>query len=158
VDVSGYRGSETYDEFDQERDALEGSHGYYGGYGCTQDCGGHEAGYRWAERNGIDDSSDCGGKSWSFTEGCEEYVEENGGSSLVAGSRSLAASRMTSDGTLWPGREGGMVIGGPLDGSIMPGSKGGMVIGGPLDGSIMPGSDGGMIIGGPLDGTIVPGD
>ena len=26
----------------------------FGGYACTRDCSGHEAGYRWAEMNGID--------------------------------------------------------------------------------------------------------
>jgi hypothetical protein len=49
----------------------------FGAYHCTQDCSGHEAGYDWAEENGIEDVSDCGGNSNSFIEGCEEYVEEN---------------------------------------------------------------------------------
>lgn len=47
------------------------------GYNCTEDCSGHEAGYDWAERKGIDDAADCGGNSQSFIEGCEAYVEEN---------------------------------------------------------------------------------
>jgi len=47
------------------------------GYGCTQDCSGHEAGYQWAEDNDIDDEDDCGGNSESFIEGCKAYVEEN---------------------------------------------------------------------------------
>jgi hypothetical protein len=47
------------------------------GYPCTQDCSGHEAGYEWAERNGIDDEGNCGGNSNSFIEGCQAYVEEN---------------------------------------------------------------------------------
>lgn len=47
------------------------------GYLCTKDCSGHEAGYRWAERRGIDDEDDCTGKSHSFIEGCIAYVEEN---------------------------------------------------------------------------------
>jgi hypothetical protein len=47
------------------------------GYECTQDCGGHEAGYQWAEDNGVDDEDDCGGNSESFIEGCKAYVEEN---------------------------------------------------------------------------------
>jgi hypothetical protein len=46
------------------------------GYPCTQDCSGHEAGYAWADRKGIDDADDCGGKSNSFIEGCRAYVEE----------------------------------------------------------------------------------
>lgn len=48
-------------------------------YPCTEDCSGHEAGYQWAEENGIEDADDCGGKSNSFIEGCEVYVEENYG-------------------------------------------------------------------------------
>lgn len=49
------------------------------GYQCTVDCSGHEAGYKWAEENGIDDVEDCTGDSNSFIEGCKAYVEENGG-------------------------------------------------------------------------------
>ena len=49
----------------------------FGGYECTVDCSGHEAGYAWAERNSIDDEDDCGGNSQSFIEGCQAYVEEN---------------------------------------------------------------------------------
>lgn len=47
------------------------------GYSCTQDCSGHEAGYEWAEEEGIDDEDDCTGWSQSFIEGCQAYVEEN---------------------------------------------------------------------------------
>lgn len=61
---------ETYEEFDQRRDALDGSHGSFAGKGCTQDCSGHQAGYAWAEQKGITDPGDCGGKSRSFIEGC----------------------------------------------------------------------------------------
>ena len=46
------------------------------GYQCTVDCPGHEAGYEWAEENGIDDPYDCGGNSESFIEGCQAYAEE----------------------------------------------------------------------------------
>jgi hypothetical protein len=46
------------------------------GYSCTEDCSGHEAGYKWAEENGIDDPDDCGGNSDSFIEGCQAYAEE----------------------------------------------------------------------------------
>lgn len=35
---------------------------------------GHDAGFQWAEENGIDDPTDCGGDSDSFIEGCEEYA------------------------------------------------------------------------------------
>ena len=48
----------------------------FNGDDCTEDCSGHEAGYKWAEDNGIDDTSDCDGNSDSFNEGCESYVEE----------------------------------------------------------------------------------
>ena len=48
----------------------------FNGYTCTRDCSGHEAGYEWAEENGISDPGDCGGNSSSFVEGCEAYAEE----------------------------------------------------------------------------------
>ena len=41
---------------------------------CTGDCGGHNAGYEWAESKGIDDPSDCGGNSQSLIEGCMSYA------------------------------------------------------------------------------------
>jgi hypothetical protein len=44
-------------------------------YGCTDDCSGHDAGYRWGEEHDVTDSSDCGGNSRSFIEGCEAYAE-----------------------------------------------------------------------------------
>src|SRR5438132_13368076 len=37
---------------------------------CTQDCSGHEAGYKWAEEHDVSDASECGGNSQSFMEGC----------------------------------------------------------------------------------------
>ena len=49
----------------------------FGGYECTEDCSGHQAGYDWAEQNGIDDESSCSTPSDSFNQGCESYVEEN---------------------------------------------------------------------------------
>jgi hypothetical protein len=67
---------ETYEEFDQRRDALGGANGSFVGQGCTQDCGGHEAGYAWAEEKGITDPDHCGGKSRSFIEGCRAYAEQ----------------------------------------------------------------------------------
>ncbi len=48
----------------------------FGDYECTEDCGGHEAGYSWAEENEIEDVDDCGGNSDSFIEGCISYVED----------------------------------------------------------------------------------
>lgn len=50
---------------------------YFGSYPCTVDCSGHQAGYDWAEENGISDPDDCDGNSNSFIEGCQEYAEEN---------------------------------------------------------------------------------
>jgi hypothetical protein len=48
----------------------------YAGFNCTVDCSGHEAGYRWAEQNSIDDEDYCpDGDSESFHEGCIAYVE-----------------------------------------------------------------------------------
>lgn len=49
------------------------------GYECTVDCSGHEAGYQWAEEQGIDDPDDCDGNSGSFIEGCRAYAEEQQG-------------------------------------------------------------------------------
>lgn len=43
-------------------------------YGCTDDCEGHEAGFRWARENGITDGS-CNGNSDSFNEGCQAYAD-----------------------------------------------------------------------------------
>ncbi|MFN5758735.1 MAG: hypothetical protein ACK440_03970 [Sphingomonadaceae bacterium] len=48
----------------------------FGGYACTDDCSGHEAGYEWAQEQGISDPDDCGGDSISFEEGCRSYAEE----------------------------------------------------------------------------------
>jgi hypothetical protein len=48
----------------------------FNGYSCTSDCSGHEAGYEWAEENGIDDPGDCDGNSDSFIEGCQAYANE----------------------------------------------------------------------------------
>jgi hypothetical protein len=42
---------------------------------CTEDCGGHDAGFEWAKENDVTDASECGGNSLSFEEGCEAYAE-----------------------------------------------------------------------------------
>lgn len=47
------------------------------GYNGTTESSGHDAGYEWAEENGIDNVDDCGGNSDSFIEGCQNYVEDN---------------------------------------------------------------------------------
>src|SRR5690348_16577138 len=69
------KGGETYPEYDDRRDALDGAAGEYAGNGCTQDCSGHDAGYQWAQDHDVTDPDDCGGKSWSFEEGCRAYAE-----------------------------------------------------------------------------------
>lgn len=75
ADTSGSKGGETYADFDARRDA-EPSPGSVGGYGCTEDCSGHDAGYQWASEHGVTDESECGGNSWSFEEGCAAYAKE----------------------------------------------------------------------------------
>ena len=67
---------ETYEEYEQRRNGLDGSRGTFAGQGCTKDCGGHEAGYAWAEGKGITYPDNCGGRSWSFIEGCRAYAEQ----------------------------------------------------------------------------------
>lgn len=49
---------------------------YFGDHPCSYDCSGHEAGYAWAERQGVETPDECGGRSQSFIEGCESYAEE----------------------------------------------------------------------------------
>jgi hypothetical protein len=68
------RGGFTYAEFDEERDRNPS--GDFRGFGCLGSCDGHEAGYAWAGENGIGEPSECGGNSWSFTEGCMAWVVE----------------------------------------------------------------------------------
>ena len=54
----------------------------YRGYPCTKDCGGHKAGYAWAERKGIkgriDRIGECPGEGThnSFWEGCKSCAED----------------------------------------------------------------------------------
>jgi outer membrane protein assembly factor BamD (BamD/ComL family) len=46
---------------------------------CMGDCSGHQAGYEWAEENGISSESDCDGNSDSFNEGCTNFVDGGSG-------------------------------------------------------------------------------
>jgi hypothetical protein len=49
----------------------------FGGYQCTDDCSGHEAGYDWAETHDIDSEDTCDSQetnSESFKEGCKAFV------------------------------------------------------------------------------------
>jgi hypothetical protein len=66
-----------------DRTAAQGPARSFGGYDCSGDCSGHEAGYAWAEEHDIDDEDDCeaaGGNSNSpsFAEGCKAYVSGDG--------------------------------------------------------------------------------
>lgn len=71
-------GYDSIEEYDASQANGFGDSDTFHGYECTDDCGGHEAGYAWAEDKGIDDPDNCGGKSQSFIEGCRAYAEENG--------------------------------------------------------------------------------
>lgn len=68
----------SYDAFNTEYvNTSDGNADTFRGYDCTDDCSGHEAGYKWAEENDITDEYDCDGNSNSFNEGCQAYIEEN---------------------------------------------------------------------------------
>lgn len=51
----------------------------FGGYECTDDCSGHAAGYRWAEKHHVTNENACplNGNATSFYEGCLAYVEDS---------------------------------------------------------------------------------
>jgi opacity protein-like surface antigen len=66
--------------------AMASAATFYGNQ-CLGDCSGHQAGYDWAEQNGIDDESSCNTPSASFNEGCQSYIDESSESS--SGSSSL---------------------------------------------------------------------
>lgn len=72
----------TYDDIEvaEEAATAEEAPTYSGqsfdGNPCIGDCSGHEAGYQWAEENGITDPDNCSTPSNSFNEGCQSYVEE----------------------------------------------------------------------------------
>ena len=63
-----------------DAEGLETNSREFGGYECTVDCSGHEAGYTWAEQHDITDGDDCDtagehSNSPSFAEGCHAYVD-----------------------------------------------------------------------------------
>lgn len=64
------RGAEAFDAMASSSYTLEGMP-----YGCTDDCSGHEAGWRWAADNLITDPYMCGGNSQSFVAGCQAFAE-----------------------------------------------------------------------------------
>lgn len=76
ADTSGIKGGLRYADYDRERDGdwIDDFHGF----GCLRNCHGHEAGYAWAEQQGISDPAECGGDSWPFEEGCAGYATEKG--------------------------------------------------------------------------------
>jgi hypothetical protein len=71
ADTSCIKGGMTYAQYNADRSDWLDS---FKGYGCKESCAGHEAGYAWAEKNGIGDPADCGGNSWDFEEGCAAYA------------------------------------------------------------------------------------
>ncbi len=75
---SSYRDTSTYNsDYPNNKDEHDQGGLTFHGSDCTNDCSGHEAGYNWAEENNISDEDDCDGRSESFNEGCQTYVEEN---------------------------------------------------------------------------------
>lgn len=61
--------------YDDAHDEIAGStyQDQHGSDGCSSDCSGHDAGYRWAQENGIEDPSQCTGNSQAFIEVCQAY-------------------------------------------------------------------------------------
>lgn len=57
--------------------SANASAGTFGGYECTDDCSGHQAGYEWAEQNDINDEAACDTPAQSFNEGCQSYIDNN---------------------------------------------------------------------------------
>jgi hypothetical protein len=79
-ETSGQTPVESIDPPDIIEPAPRDSRPTFHGYQCTQDCSGHEAGYKWAEEHDISDGDACdaaGGhsNSPSFAEGCHAYVD-----------------------------------------------------------------------------------
>ena len=72
----GQEYAEELEAKEGDEDALLVAQQTFMGRPCAIDCSGHQAGYRWAEENGIDDPNECDGNSDSFNEGCQSYVEE----------------------------------------------------------------------------------
>ncbi len=79
---SGSSNSSTNEYNDSYESSVEDD-GYYEepeefhGYECSDDCSGHDAGYEWADDNGVCDEYFDGGNSESFSEGVRIYAEEN---------------------------------------------------------------------------------
>ena len=72
--TDSYESSNDSSNYEQEvREEPEEFHGYE----CSDDCSGHDAGYEWADENGVCDEYFDGGNSESFAEGVRIYAEEN---------------------------------------------------------------------------------
>jgi len=48
----------------------------FGGFDCSDDCSGHAAGYRWAQRRGVTAAAECDNPSASFREGCLTFIDD----------------------------------------------------------------------------------
>lgn len=78
--ATGCRSEPSDEDIDQayEKAQDELSHASFEDIGdisqCTEDCGGHDAGFDWARDQGITDTSECSGDSQSFVEGCQAYA------------------------------------------------------------------------------------
>jgi len=77
VPIDGVKNGKTYAAY-QARQRTQDEKGFHG-FGCSGGCEGHEAGYRWAQANGIVRPRDCQGSNWEFLEGCAAYVSEQVG-------------------------------------------------------------------------------
>jgi hypothetical protein len=44
---------------------------------CDVDCVSRDAGYAWGKELGINDPTECGGKSKEFIDGCQAYANEH---------------------------------------------------------------------------------
>ncbi|MBX2867262.1 MAG: hypothetical protein KTR18_01195 [Acidiferrobacterales bacterium] len=61
---------------DYVQEMLFGDRKTYGPNNCDEGCNGYEAGYRWAEENGIADEYACESKNPSFVEGCQQFARD----------------------------------------------------------------------------------
>lgn len=78
--VDAGRDEQTDGAADARSDSTTDADTFHG-YTCTVDCSGHEAGYQWADDNGITDPDDCPidpHNSHSFTEGCWAFAGRDG--------------------------------------------------------------------------------
>ncbi len=71
--------SSSSSDYSDYSDAAEPEADTFHGYQCTDDCPDHEAGYQWAEENGVCDDSFDGGNSESFAEGVRAFAEDGCG-------------------------------------------------------------------------------